>query len=798
MLTVRNGTSDARIGFRAHALALAIATAGLAALAAGTSEVQAQAGQAARSGGIEEVTVTARRREESLQEVPVSITAYTAADITDMGITNITNISEMTTNLIIVPTTGGNDASDVCMRGLCRTDFTITEDPMVGIYLDGVYIGKAVGSLFDIAQLERVEVLRGPQGTLYGKNTVGGAVILHTRKPGDEVGGELSLTAGNFGRKDAKAYIEGPLADTLSASLALMSKRHDPFVKNDAGRDIWDEDNLVARTAVRWQPAATVTVDYAYDWQKKRERALVSQLTSVSNYGYAQYLNTDVFPNSPVYPGVPPLAQQVRPKRASHVSVSGPSISNLDVKGHGLTIDWELGDVGTFSDLSLKSITGYREMENVLLNNAFGTWYPRVLSNLPDDFSLKSKSQEFQISGNAFNGYMDFVAGLFYFNEKGDYSNHQVLGTFGMDQIYFTAIDNTSKALFGEVSLHFTDQLTLSLGLRYTDEDREQQHTVTALASPFPAMLGTYFNSYNQTYYGYPAHIPTKINDQGTSPRVALNYQWTDDVMVYASFARGFKSGGFNARSGSLVAWGPYDDMQNDAYEIGVKSMWLDNRVRLNAAVFYQNLTDMQAQVNVIDNGNWITQVQNAAEATIKGFEIETLLKVIDGLDISAGYGYVDAEYDKFMSPDPRLPVGSPAVDVSNDRGFEFTPKHSYNLSLNYTFPQFLPNGDLRARLDWSGMSKHVFTPVLSTNKDIAQDGYSLLNLRLAWEDVQVGCCNDGRLAVAAWVRNLADKEYRIGGYDFDGGPVHGRLATSQYGEPRTYGIDVIYKFGAL
>lgn len=798
MLTVRNGTSATRIGFRGRTLALAIATAGLAALAAGNTQAQEQAGPAIHAGGIEEVTVTARRREESLQQVPVSITAYTAGDITDMGITDITHISEMTTNLIIQPTTGGNDASGVCMRGLCRTDFTITEDPMVGIYLDGVYIGKAVGSLFDIAQLERVEVLRGPQGTLYGKNTVGGAVILHTRKPGDEVGGEVSLTVGNYGKKDGKVYVEGPLTEKISASLALMSKRHDPFVKNNVGRDIWDEDNLVARTALRWRATDSVTVDYAYDWQKKRERAMVPQLTSVSDYGYAQYLNADIFPSAPYDPNVPTLAEQVRPNRVSRVNVSGPAISNLDVRGHGLTIGWELGDAGVFQGLSLKSITGYREMENVLFNNAFGSWYPRVLSNLPDDYSLRSKSQEFQFSGGAFDGYLDFVAGIFYFNETGDYINHQVLGTFGMDQIYYTEIDNTSKALFGEVSLHFTDQLTLSVGLRYTDEDRKVHHTVTGLDVPYPVMLGTYFDTYNQTYYGYPTKIPTKINDKGTSPRIALNYQWTDDVMVYASWARGFKSGGFNARSSSLVAWGPYDDMQADSYEIGVKSMWLDNRVRLNAAVFYQDLTDMQAQINVIDNGTWITQVQNAAEATIKGFELEALLKVIDGLDISAGYGYVDADYDKFMSPDPRLPVGSPPVDVSNDRGFEFTPKHSYNLSLNYTFPQFLPSGDLRARLDWSGMSKHVFTPVLSTNRDIAQGAYSLLNLRFSWENNPVGCCNDGRLAVAAWVRNLTDKKYRIGGYDFDGGDVHGRVATSQYGEPRTYGLDVIYKFGAL
>ncbi|MCG3168895.1 MAG: Pesticin receptor [Pseudomonadales bacterium] len=773
MNAVRNIGSFGATGFRGRALAVAIAAAGFGALAAGP--VTAQDGPAA-SGGIEEMTITARRREENLQEVPVSVTAYSAADITDIGITDISHVSQMTTNLIIVPNTGGNDGTAVCMRGLCRTDFTITEDPMVGIYLDGVYIGKSVGSLFDVATLERVEVLRGPQGTLYGKNTVGGAVILHTRKPGDEMGGELTLTAGNFGRKDGKAYFETPVTENLSASVALLSKRRDPFVENTLGDDIWDEDNQVLRGAVRWTPSEMLTVDYAYDWQKKRERAMVSQITSAT--GYLGFLHGD----------------NVHPDREDTVSSFGPSINNVDIEGHGLTLAWDLGELGAFSDLTLKSITGYRESKNLLVNNAFGA-RTELLFNRPDHFILDSKSQEFQLSGSGFDGFADFVAGVFYFNESGDYVNNQVIDVFALNQQFYTEIDNTSKAVFGEVSLHFTEQLTASVGLRYTDEQREQDHVVSLNGG----RGFSYFDSYNQTYGGYPAAIPTEIDDQGVSPRITLNYQWNDDLMTYVGFTRGFKSGGFNARSTTPLQWGPYDDMQVDSYEAGVKSMWMDNRVRLNAAVFYQDLSDMQTQVNAVDpgsQGGYSTVVQNAASATIQGLELEAVVMLIEGLDITAGYGYVDAEYDEFLSFDN---ISGAIADISNDRGFEFTPEHSYNVSLNYTFPRFVPNGDVRARLDWSGMSEHVFTPKLSGNKDIAQDGYDLFNFRLAWEDIAVGCCNDGRMAVAAWVRNLTDEEYKIGGYEFDlTGYGMGRASTSQWGEPRTYGIDVSYKFGSM
>jgi iron complex outermembrane recepter protein len=722
------------------------------------------------SAAIEEVMVTARRRSENMQEIPVSVTAFTSSDIAEIGISDISHISELTPNLLILPNSGGNDGALICMRGLCRTDFTITEDPMVGVYVDGIYVGKSIGSLFDVAELERVEVLRGPQGTLYGKNTLGGAVILHTRKPTGELGGKATVTVGNYNRLDTKGYIEFPVNDQLAANVSFLTKNRDPFVKNSLGDDRWDEDNQALHGAMYWTPSEKLSVNYAYDRQKKREQPMASQLTSASGWLAAMY------------------GQDVRPHREDNVSTFGASHSNIDLSAHGLTIEYELDNIGTFEDLAVKSISGYRKVENDLLNNATGASSPFIYNN--DIFDYDALTQEVQLTGTAFTGLFDFVVGVFYFNEQGDYSNEQEIDAFASHVVLNTEIDNTSKAVFSEITAHLTDKLDLSVGIRYTEEDREQNHTLIDLNSGFVVM-----DTYNQTYLGAPEQIPTTITESNVSPRLSANYQWNDNLMTFATYARGFKSGGFNARANTPLQWGPYDDMQVDSYELGVKSNWLKNRVQFNMTAFHQNLSDMQAQVNAVDPGNtqggFSIVIQNAAEATIAGAEAELILRVVDGLDISAGYGYIDAQYDTFNSFD--INTGS-VSDIADDRAFEFSPKNSYNLSLNYTVPSFTSAGTLRARLDWSGTSKIYVTPKISGNDDINQDSYDLLNTRITFDDVALG---DGILAVSIWGKNITDEEYKIGGFEVDAGGG-ARVGTNQWGEPRTFGIDVTYRFGSM
>ncbi len=736
---------------------------------------------------IEEVTVTARRRVENLQDIPVSVTAFNASDIEEVGVTDLTHISEMTPNLMVQPNTGGSDGVAICMRGLCRTDFTLTEDPMVGTYLDGVYISKSVGSLFDMAELERVEILRGPQGTLYGRNTLGGAVLMHTRKPTGDYGHKVSVTAGNFGRKDAKVYAEFPIVEKVAGSLSLMSKNRDPYVENSQGSDRWDEDNLAARGALRFEPNDKMTVDYAMDWQKKRETPPAVQLTSASGTNV-------IHPDYGLVPGIgfgERYVGDARPDYEDEISTYGESFSDVDIKGHNLTMTFELAD-----GLTLKSITGYRDVKNDMMNNSSGASTPFIFTH--DTFDLEAKSQEFQLSGAVMDNAIDYVVGAFYFNEEGEYFNDQEIDAFNVDNLSFTGIDNTSTALFGELTWHATSQIEASFGLRYTDEDREGIHTVTAFIGEAPTYTPipggfVFLNTDAQTFKGVPQSYETEVDDTSVAPRLSVSYKVDDDLMTYATYAVGFKSGGFNARSFTPLQWGPYDEVKLDSYEIGMKSNWMDNRVKLNMAAFYEEITDVQAQVNSVDpdgQGGFSVVIENAAEATITGFEAEVLIRLIEGLDISAGLGYTDAEYDKFIS------VG---VDVSDDRDFEFTPKNNQNISLNYLFPTFTDLGSLTARLDWSRQSKVRFTPKISGNDDLEQEAYDVVNARLNFDNVDLA---NGSFGVSLWVKNLTDEEYKIGGYEVDAGDPAvgglGRVGISQWDEPRTYGLDVIYRFGSM
>lgn len=732
------------------------------------------------AGALEEVMVTARRRTESLQDVPVSVTTFSGSDIENIGITDVSHISELTPNLVIQPNTGGNDGVLVCMRGLCRTDFTITEDPMVGIYVDGVYVGKSIGSLFDVTELERVEVLRGPQGTLYGKNTLGGAVLLHTRKPSGEWGGTATLTGGNYDRVDARGFLEFPITDDLAGSLSYLYKSRDPYVENTMGDDRWSEDNQAIHAALRWLATDTITVDYAFDWQEKDEEPLASQIVTATGSVFGFGLG-DLF------------GQDVREDYADKVHTYGASHSEVEMSAHTLNLNFELQDTDTFQGMALKSITGYREVDNDMLNNSTGASSPYVYSN--DIFDYDALSQEFQFSGGFGDGFGDFVLGAFYFSEEGDYSNNQEINAFQAHVQYDTEIDNTTWALFTEVTFNLTEKLALSAGVRYTDEEREQNHTVTDIPSGF-----VFLNTYNQTFGGFPQDYPTKIEETNTSPRLSLSYHLTEDVMTFFTYAKGFKSGGFNARSATPLQWGPYDDMEVDSYELGLKSMWWDNRLRFNITGFYEDLSDMQAQVNAVDPGNqqsgFSAVIQNAADATVAGLEVELIAQLTENLNINAGYGYIDAEYDEFESFDP---ITGAVSDISNDRAFEFTPEDSYHLSLSYAFPQFFDNGRLYGRLDWSGQSEMHVTPKVSGNNDLVQESYDVINARLTYGDIALG---DGTLSIAGWARNLTDEEYKIGGWEIDAGdPAFGgigRTATSQYGEPRTYGVDITYRFGTL
>lgn len=769
-------------------------------LAATTSSSAAAATSDQTDRGIEEVVVTARKTEESLQRIPVSVTAFTSRDISDVGISSIEDVSALAPNLMVMESASGYVSSVSCMRGLCRTNTAISEDPMVGTYIDGVYVSKAIGSQFEAADLERVEVLRGPQGTLYGKNTLGGAISLVTKKPTGDFGGYVAANGGNYGKLDLRGALDFPVTTDLAARLSFLSRKHDGYTKNDLSEDLWAENKKSGRIALRWQPGDAWVVDYAYDTVRHRDVPGGSQIAYITapRFDGAGNLVDGLFDLLYSTAGQDLTAYQSS-ERLDRRTVRGPNEKNLDLDAHTLTIALDLGSAGIFEDVSLKAITGYRDQRTSYANNLT----PFIFSSIGGEIGLRTFSQELQLQFGAMNDALKGLLGVHYFTEDGN--EYEAIN---YDQLWEQArvfdSETKSAALFGDLRYALSEKVEVSAGFRYTREDRDAQSYLTFYGDTPHATPGILHDprirqfgdlvavdTRNQTYFGVPLPafgLPaydTDIRSSSFSPRASISFDVSDNVMIFGSYARGFKSGGFNGLSSSPVSWTPYEDVVLDSYEVGIKSRFWGRRALLNVSAFYEDVSDMQVQVSRINplTNTYESVVENAAAATIMGLEVEAMIAPMAGLELRANVGYQDAEYDEYLAIDP---LSGAALDVSGQRVFEFTPKFSYSLTADYEFPAS-SMGVWAVRLDWSGMSRHDFQAV--HHPLIGQAGYGLLDARVALKEIHAG---DGALAIAAWGKNLTDKSYAVSGWNFPDPYGFGQLG---FGYPRTYGLEVTYSF---
>jgi len=728
---------------------------------------------------IEEIKVTARKREESMQTVPISVSAFTATDLNEMQVTEAKDIADLTPNLMINRSASGSSAVVTCMRGLCRTDTTITDDPYVGIYMDGIYTGKAVGSVFELADIERIEVLRGPQGTLFGKNTIGGAVNVISAKPSGEAGVKLSAFGGNWDQQSYKAVVDTPTIAGFSTKVAFLKKSHDHFTENKTGiNDYGNEDREALLFNTLWQPTDRFSANYVFDWSRNREQPFANFSTQ-NNYG------TEIHTH--------------RVKRTSLYDEAPSVRNNLDDYGHSLTLDLDLGDYGVVRDSTLKSITGYRYVKNAYTDNSSGLaptfepfpGFPLDLRFLwtQDNFRMKTVTQELQYAGSAFDGAVDFLLGGFYSVETGDYSNNQgmvnwLIGIPGFDSndpvntVTTTHIRYASYAFFTEDTWHITDTLSLTAGVRFTNEARDGVHdgqtTIYPVTGPveFPPFLEVPRKEFNSTTW---------------SPRLALSWQATDDTMLYGGWSRGYKSGGFNARSIELQYWGPYDDMRADSYEVGAKNTLWDGKAQLNIAAFLEDLHHPQVQFNGFPPGssNWNVVLESTGDARIWGAELEAIVRPLEGLELNAGFGWI---HDRYTSP---LINPFTQQDEQHMRHMEFSPAYSWNLSGRYIFPG-IDVGVLALRVDYTGSSPIGFNTAIADDKIVGQGAYGLVDARLGLSNVKI-CDLAGTFDFALIGKNLTDRSYKTGGY---GSNVFG-FYTNIYGDPRTYGAQVTWRWGS-
>jgi len=722
----------------------------------------------AAQGGfsLEEIVVTARKREESLQDTPISVAAFTADDMSNRQIDSTDQLTQVTPNLSFsshAPSAGNNASSQIFIRGIGQTEFLPSTDPGVGLYIDEVYMARSVGATLSFVDLAQVEILRGPQGTLFGRNTIGGAINLTTRRPADEFGGSLEVKIGSDNRLDVQASLDMPLSDTLRTSVSLGSRKRDGYVKRILdGADLGDDDGIGGRFAAEWDAAENVEVYFSVDYVKEEENGAPISFNGLAPNLFANLAAGGVLVGSGCAGQDPSLQARCASRdwdAGPHANFGTfPAESYFESWGSNLTVKWDL------EGFSVKSITAYRDMEWTGSRDADNT--PLTILHTRNDDTQDQFSQEFQFSGIALEDRLNWLLGLYYFEESAsdDYFVPVAVGTFNSGGL----VENDSQAVFGQLTYDLTDKLSLTLGLRWTEENKafkplqfaETQYVFPVAPGESDGM-GGYIHPFDGNTYptlgggGTVAIVPAGTlffaqqwvdeTYSDTTPMVNLSYQWNEDVMLYASYSEGFKSGGFNARN---IKPGPavrsFQPETAETIELGFKADLFDNTLRVNGAIFTTDYADLQFVIRE----DFAPIVFNAGEAQIDGVELEWTWVPNASLQIVGGIGYVDAQYKKLSDE-----LQASGVLLSNK--MPHVPELSANLGIAYSFA--LDNvGTLTPRIDWSYRDDVVFDALNS--EDIAQDGYDIVNASLIWDSPS----EDWR--VAASVNNLTDKLYRLAG----------------------------------
>ncbi|MFZ4687773.1 MAG: TonB-dependent receptor [Polymorphobacter sp.] len=749
---------------------------------------------AADDGGVAEIVVTAQKRAENVQDVPIAISAIGSAYLESRGVTSIESLGAIAPNVKIERAPSNKTISQISIRGSVTINPAITWEPAVGLYLDGVYIAKAQGSIFDVADLERVEVLRGPQGTLYGRNALAGAVNLVTKKPTGELGGLGEFTYGNFDQVRGRAVLNLPRAGVFSLKLSGQIQKRDGFIKIgpnpfpqaflarpnsvDSTNDV---DGWSGMAQLRIEPSDNLLIDYAFDYSRFDQRPDYAQLVSVNRNGDPR----DIFdPNSPSYPFAGaffPLNLYTNADRQSNGSIDAdPLFEKSRVYGHALTIAYDFGNA------TLKSITAYRNVEfsdsldldGSPLNVAFTQRFTEY-----DAFS-----QELQLVGTAFGDKLNYVLGGFYYTETAETLGPQSFfgGGTAFQSDYGSNTD--AWALSAQFDYAITNALKLTVGGRYTHEKKDVRRFLRSLGPPAPVTIA------DIPYGGVP---DATFND--FSPAATISYAISEDINVYGRYAQGFKSGGFNGESnafgaptaacptGAFELCDPYRPETVDSFELGLKTSFFDRRLTLNFAVFNDEHKDIQLSIFQA-SGAASSTVRNAAEARIRGLEIEFVARPVDALTLNGSFAFLDAKYKSYVDG---------GVDVADNRAFPHTPEFTMNLGANW---QVVAGkwGRLNLIADVSHVSSYFTFPYALTTPtksdqnafNTQSPGRTIVNLRAVLGDFMIGGV---KTEIAGWVRNLTQEDRPQNFIDF--GPGFGGLTVGYFPDPRTYGLTAGVRF---
>lgn len=743
--------------------------------------------------GLQEVVVTAQKREENLQGVPISISAISSAQLQTRGLSSFKDIALTTPSITTAPAYGATGTLLLYMRGMGTSDpDNIASESGVGIYEDGFYIPRSDALTFDMADLERVEVLRGPQGTLYGFNTAGGAVNLISRKPTGEFGLRQTLDYGNRNMFRSLTVLDLPVWHNIATKFTFLKSGIDGFVRNQGSSHDFGENNQTGgKFQLHWEAGAKFQADYFAELG--RQRATPQQY--FQNASFDGQTITLYDPDT-LQPGTPYLYSGAdRPRETTYRPIDLP-LSSSRVAAHGLTLTWNVNDA-----LTLKSLTGYRDSATKRRNDfaeAFSTG-PFPLSD--HEFGSRDSrafSQEVQAIGELSGSSLSYVAGAYYFRERGmavEGATGQVpdlvpiYGSFAFYAIHDEyAVRSRSKAVYGQLTWRpdfFAQRTEFTLGGRYTRDFREGGGTnlVTgAIAAPSSATFA-------------------KFTPTGTA-----SLKLTDDVSTYAKVATGYRAGGVCLRGVNCFR-SKFDPETLTSYELGLKSYWFDRRMRLNAAAFNSKFKDMQLNFTngVIGQGT-IQGIFNAGSAAIRGIELDLQASPVESLSVTASYSYLDASIDRIDVPpdstfdaarNPASPynVGDNAKDAFV---IPFSPKHSVDLGADYTMLQRDDNS-VTLHLDYQYRGESYQLPTYgpaAPGRNFGQvPSYGLFNGRLTLATMLP---RGDRFSVSLWGKNLFDKEHIISVLGNGNNLTGFSSSAAAWAPPRSYGISFAYEYGDL
>lgn len=725
---------------------------------------------------IQEVVVHAQKRAagESVQEVPLAVTATDELTLQRTFATDLTDVGRLAPNVRLQPVSTFPNFANFTIRGIGVTTSIRTVDPAVNVYVDGMVMGFQAGTIMDTFDLESIEMLRGPQGILFGRNTTGGAVSLRTRRPDGEFGVRGRLTIGNYNRRDAAASIEGGLGDRVAAKLAVISRNMDgvfrdrnggtfvPAPENPSGTEPGtprmnqpDIETLIVKPTIVFNVTDDFDITllgsyFRSDGGGATTRAFIppsgTLLRAQTEFGYTP--PSDEFEVNHDLVGT-------NFTEATQLIVD----SNLDV-GHGV----------------FTGILGYRDITYDSTLDVDGT--PFTFLHFPDNEEGGDQFSAEVRYASTFSDFWDFTVGVYHFEQ--DFSileRRQVTGRAANrahgDYIYQQGDarqKQDSQAIFGNVNVNFTDKLTAFAGLRYTKEHKELD------AIPIGACTGPEFT-------GCPTSLLTSERDwSDTAYRVGAKYSFTDDVHVYGTFGTGFRSGNYNSRAAAAAIQTPADPEKVESFEAGVKSTFADGRVRMNLALFQTEYDDIQRIVQGTIPGVpfFVQTLLNAATAEIRGVELESTFAPTDSITLDAGFGWLDAKFDEFRGIDANRDRVIDDADIAAARNLEFdrVPEWTSYVAATYTLPLRPFDGELAMRGSWSYTSE--FHTSVDNNPDLAQDAYSLFDASLNY--------SRDNWRVSLFGRNLSNEFF-----------VDVKSISQNYqsfgGMPRTYGVELDVSF---